>query len=188
MEKVLFKIEEQLKSEQIVFTLDILKTAKRFHATVSFLADTGLKEAMEKVIRYNLLFKDFPLNELLASTDVDKIRTACILIFTHVNKKLKLSPYPVRRALPLVEAISRDLNDQLLKVFNGRQLMYMDYADFAVATESCEQVFFTWDEQVRQGIDYFTLSLTIFTQITTTSSLLHRHPHSSKNSHISLVT
>jgi len=29
-------------------TLDILRTAKRFHATVSFIADTGLKEATEK--------------------------------------------------------------------------------------------------------------------------------------------
>ena len=28
-------------------TLEILKHAKRFHATVSFIADTGLKEGME---------------------------------------------------------------------------------------------------------------------------------------------
>lgn len=31
----------------IALTLDILKHAKRFHATVSFIADTGLKEQME---------------------------------------------------------------------------------------------------------------------------------------------
>ena len=47
MEKALESIEEQLKSEPIVLTLDILRHAKRFHATVSFIADTGLKEATD---------------------------------------------------------------------------------------------------------------------------------------------
>lgn len=47
MEKALEGIEEQLRSEPIVLTLDILKHAKRFHATVSFIADTGLKEATD---------------------------------------------------------------------------------------------------------------------------------------------
>jgi hypothetical protein len=32
----------------IVFALDILKAGRRFHATVSFLTDTGLKEAQER--------------------------------------------------------------------------------------------------------------------------------------------
>lgn len=35
--------------------------------------------------------KDFPLNELLSATDVDKIRESLGLIFGHLNKKLKLS-------------------------------------------------------------------------------------------------
>lgn len=47
MERALEGIEEQLRSEPIVLTLDILKHAKRFHATVSFIADTGLKEATD---------------------------------------------------------------------------------------------------------------------------------------------
>lgn len=72
-------------------TLDILKHAKRFHATVSFIADTGLKEGMELVHKYNQLMKDFPLNELLSATDLDKIRESLHMIFGHLNKKLKLS-------------------------------------------------------------------------------------------------
>ncbi|CAG8697774.1 1167_t:CDS:2, partial [Ambispora gerdemannii] len=130
MERALEQIDEQLKSDQIVLTMNILKHAKRFHATVSFIADTGLKEATDKVHKYNLLMKDFPLNELLSATDVDKVKDALHLIFGHLNKKLKLSPYPIKKALPLVEAISRDLNDQLLKVLGSRRLMYMEYDDF----------------------------------------------------------
>jgi hypothetical protein len=35
--------------------------------------------------------KDFPLNELLAATDLDKIQESLNLIFGHINRKLKLS-------------------------------------------------------------------------------------------------
>lgn len=44
-----------------------------------------------KVHRYNQLMKDFPLNELLAATDANKVRDSLLLIFGHLNKKLKLS-------------------------------------------------------------------------------------------------
>ncbi|KAJ1982313.1 dynein heavy chain [Dimargaris xerosporica] len=150
MERALEKIDEQLKSDEIVLTLEVLKNAKRFHATVSFIADTGLSEGMETVFKYNQLMKDFPLDELLAATDVGKVKDALHLIFGHVNKKLKLSPYPIRRALPLVEAISRDLNDQLLKVLGSRRLMSMDYGEFDRVTAGAEQVFATWDDQIKE--------------------------------------
>ncbi|KAJ3099515.1 hypothetical protein HDU96_010687, partial [Phlyctochytrium bullatum] len=150
MERALSQIEEQLKSDFVVFTLDILRHAKRFHATVSFLADTGLKEATEKVQKYNQLMRDFPLNELLSATDVEKIKDSISLIFGHLNKKLKLSPYPIRRALPLVSAISKDLNEQLLKVLGSRRLMHLDYEDFERATSGCEDVFRTWEEQIKE--------------------------------------
>ncbi|KAI8810266.1 dynein heavy chain [Cladochytrium replicatum] len=149
MERALSDIDEQLKSDVVLLTLDILKTAKRYYATISFLADIGLKEAVEKVQKYNQLMRDFPLSELLSATDVEKIKAAITRIFTHLNRKLKLSPYPIQRALLLVEAISRDLNDQLLKVFGSRRLMYVEYEEFEAIAEGCEQVFATWDQQVK---------------------------------------
>jgi dynein heavy chain 1 len=35
--------------------------------------------------------RDFPLDELLAATDQEKIQESVYLIFAHLNKKLKLS-------------------------------------------------------------------------------------------------
>jgi dynein heavy chain 1 len=46
-EHALESIETQLRGEEVTLALDLLKHAKRFHATVSFIADTGLKEAMD---------------------------------------------------------------------------------------------------------------------------------------------
>ncbi|KAJ3265095.1 hypothetical protein HDU77_006529 [Chytriomyces hyalinus] len=134
MDNALAHIEEQLKDEQVVLTLDVLKHAKRFHATVSFRADTGLNEALDKVSKYNQLMKEFPLNELLSAPDVERTGHAVTLVFGHLNKKLRISPYPIERCMKLVEAISRDFNDQLTKFVGGRRLMLMPFAEFDKAT------------------------------------------------------
>jgi hypothetical protein len=94
--------------------------------------------------------KDFPLNELLAATDLSKVQDSILLIFSHLNKKLKLSPYPVRRALPLVEAISRDLNSQLLRVLSSQRLTYMSYPAFERAMASSAAVFAAWDDSFKE--------------------------------------
>ncbi|ORY38141.1 dynein heavy chain [Rhizoclosmatium globosum] len=147
MDNALAQIEDQLKGEQVVLTLDVLKHAKRFHATVSFRADTGLNEALDKVNKYNQLMKDFPLNELLSSTDIERAGYALTLIFGHLNKKLRISPYPIERALKLVEAISRDFNDQLVKFIGGRRLMLLPYEEFDKVTGGAFRV---WDDNVKE--------------------------------------
>ncbi|KAJ3070609.1 hypothetical protein HDU99_002643, partial [Rhizoclosmatium hyalinum] len=48
--------------------------------------------------------------------------------------KLRISPYPIERALKLVEAISRDFNDQLVKFIGGRRLMLLPYEEFDKVT------------------------------------------------------
>ena len=64
---------------------------------------------------YNPLMKDFPLEDLLSATELEKIRSSLTLIFNHL-RKIRTTKYPIQRALRLVEAISRDLSTQLLKV------------------------------------------------------------------------
>src|ERR1700722_19202165 len=130
MESALEGIEAQLRSDGVQLTMDILRHAKRFQATVSFSADTGLKEATDKVQKYNQLMRDFPLDELLSATSLKKVQDAITLIFTHLNKKLRICPYPIKRALPLVEAISADLDLQLHSLLHGRSLMHLDYREF----------------------------------------------------------
>ena len=82
---------------------------------ISSLFIKGLKQALATVNDYNPLMKDFPLDDLLAATELDKIRAALSAIFSHL-KKIRSTKYPIQRALRLVEAISRDLSSQLLKV------------------------------------------------------------------------
>ncbi|CAG8458261.1 9384_t:CDS:2, partial [Cetraspora pellucida] len=59
-------------------------------------------------------------------------------------------PYPIKKALALVEAISRDLNEVLLKVLGSRRLMYMEYDEFEKVMTGAENVFKTWDEMIKE--------------------------------------
>jgi dynein heavy chain 1, cytosolic len=49
-----------------------------------------------------------------------------------------------------VEAISRDLNDQLLKMLGSQRLMYFDYEDFERIMVNAEDVFRTWDDCIKE--------------------------------------
>ena len=150
MESRLEDIEAQLSSPGVKLTLDVLKNAKRFQATVSFSADTGLKETTDLVQKYNQLMRDFPLDELLSATSLPKVQEAIQQIFNHMNKKLRICPYPVRRALPLVEAISSDLDNRLHALLHGRTLMHMEYPEFQAIMTTAEGIWRAWEENVKE--------------------------------------
>ena len=149
MESALENIEGQLRSDGVQITMEVLRYAKRFQATVSFSADTGLKDASEKVQKYNQLMRDFPLGELLSATSLETVQSALDNIFTHLNRKLRICPYPVARSLALVSAISGDLENRMLSLLHGRTLMHLDYREFQVFMDSAESVWKTWEENVK---------------------------------------
>ena len=60
------------------------------------------------------------------------------------------SPYPIRRALPLVEAISRDFNDQLLRVLTSHRLPYTPYETFDRLLTQAQAIFRTWDDLMKE--------------------------------------
>ncbi|KAI6146694.1 dynein heavy chain, N-terminal region 1-domain-containing protein [Pisolithus tinctorius] len=151
LERALEGIEAQLRSEEVNMVMECLRNAKRYHATTSFIADTvSILRWIWVLHKYNQLMKDFPLNELLSATDLDKIQESLVLIFGHINRKLKLSPYPIRRALPLVEAISRDFNDQLLRVLTSHRLPYTPYETFDRLLSQTLNIFRTWDDLIKE--------------------------------------
>uniref|UniRef100_A0A1I7XR26 DHC_N1 domain-containing protein n=1 Tax=Heterorhabditis bacteriophora TaxID=37862 RepID=A0A1I7XR26_HETBA len=111
----------------------------------------GLKQTMALVNDYNSLMKDFPLNELVSATDLDSIKTALGNVFTHM-KKIRSTKYPINRALRLVEAISRDMNVQILKVLGTRRLMHISMVEFDQLMTLTTQLFTKWDDEYDKQI------------------------------------
>ncbi|CAG8270805.1 unnamed protein product [Penicillium olsonii] len=150
MESALEGIDAQLHSEGVKLTMDILRHAKRYQPTLSFRADTGLKDATELVQKYNQLMRDFPLDELLSATSLQKVQESLNLIFNHLNKKLKICPYPIKRALSLVEAISGDLDKKIHELIAGRAILHLDYREFRSLMKITQAIWRTWDENLKE--------------------------------------
>ncbi|KAF7196635.1 Dynein heavy chain, cytoplasmic [Pseudocercospora fuligena] len=150
METAIEGIESQLASGGVKLTMTILEKAKRHGITASFQSDTRLKETKDTVQRYNQLFHGFPIEELLAAPTVEKLREALDDVFSHLNKKLRICPYPIKRALPLVEAISADVDARIHQLLHGRTLMHMSFPDFKKQIEEVQTVWMFWDDNVKE--------------------------------------
>ena len=72
------------------------------------------------------LMINFPIHDLYAADNLEKIQSAVLAIYAHL-RKIRTTNYPPKRAICLVEAISRDLNIQLLKVCNQELLLKMQH-------------------------------------------------------------
>ncbi|VDP11035.1 unnamed protein product [Soboliphyme baturini] len=146
LERALIKLQAKRESPEVTLTLNILKHGKRFHATVSFDTDTGLKQAIDMVNDYNLLMKDFPVNDLLSASELDRIRMAVTAIFNHL-RKIRNTYYPVQRCLHLLETISKDLQLQMLKVLSVRRLMHINFEEFDKIMNQAFEIFSCWDDE-----------------------------------------
>ena len=149
MENAIESIELQLASGGIQLTMKILEKARRHGITASFQSDTGLKETKDKVQRYNQLFHGFPIEEMLSATSIEKLRDALDDVLTHLNKKLRVCPYPVKRALPLVEAISIDLDNRLHDLLHGRTLMHLNFDEFQKTFAQVQQIWAFWEDDMK---------------------------------------
>ena len=149
LESVLKNIDAQTRNDGVQLTLDVLQHAKRYQVKVSFYADTGLKEALDLVSKYNQLMREFPMDDLLAATSLQKIQDSLDNIFNHLNRKLRFTTYPIARALPLVHAISGDLDNQVHSLLHGRTLMHLDFKEFEAVMAVAESIWSTWDEYAK---------------------------------------
>jgi hypothetical protein len=58
--------------------------------------------------------KEFPINDLLTTTDIDTTRIALQNILA-VLKKVRHTKYPTKRAVALLSTISSDLSTQMIQ-------------------------------------------------------------------------
>ena len=153
MDNVIADIELQLKADAVTLTFDVMAAAKRMGVSVAMIyQDTGLRAAKDKVKSYSLLMRDFPLDELLSATSLEKAADAVLQIFGHLNRRIRSVPYPIARAIPFVEAITDDINTQVLGLLKDKQIMHLTYTDFEATLQASNRVFAAFDDQVKDFI------------------------------------
>jgi dynein heavy chain 1 len=148
LEAALQAVDAKRQSPGVKLTMELLKQGNRHLATTGMQSDTGMSEMLAVVEDYSPLMKDFAplLNGLLTASDTYTIQSELVNIFSHL-KKIKATKYKVPRALKLIQAISRDLDDRLRDYLDKQYLMHKSYEQFEKIIEGCEAVFLRWEEE-----------------------------------------
>lgn len=152
MEDVLNDIGAKLQSDGVQLTVEVLRRSGRAVVAASISQDTTLKDASALVQEYNQLMRGFPLRDLLSAISLEGVCVGLDSIFEHVNRIFPRNPYPIRRAIYLLEAISSDLDDRVRSLLKGGKLVHMDTDAFNSIMTSTKAIWTSWAKNVR-GFD-----------------------------------
>ena len=139
-EKALNAIKLQLEAPEVQMTLAIAKKANKVFVTKGFEEDTKTDSLIKKAESYNVLLKDLPIQALYNAGSVTDIIEQIKIIFDIIKNRMKISAYPSSRIYQLVENLSNDLYNLLLKLL-GSNLMSMDYNEFILLYKQCKELF-----------------------------------------------
>ncbi|AMD19130.1 HBR229Cp [Eremothecium sinecaudum] len=143
----LLALEKQISTPEVEITLSILTAAKRFHATVTFISDTGLRDRIAETQSYNQVMNDFPLPDLHSATSFERISESLESISTAL-KKIKASTYPLPRAVAFVEKLSVDIDAKLRELLPN--IITSDYASFQVDYDNCIKIICQWESFLKE--------------------------------------
>ena len=138
-EKILRDIKKQIEAPEVQMTLNILKKAGKVFVTNPFEEDTKTDNYIKKAESYNLLLRDLPIQAMYNAGSIEDIIEQIKKIFEVIRNKIKISMYPTSRIYQLVENLSSDMYNHLLKLL-GSNLMLMKYEDFLEIYKKCKQL------------------------------------------------
>jgi len=149
-EDVLHDVKAKMQLSGVKLTVAVLRLLGRAVVAANLTQDTLLKETIELVQAYNQLMRGFPLQELLVAVSLESVCDALNLIFDHVNKIFPRNPYPSKRAIDLLEAVSSDLDGRVRSLLKGGHLVHMDADQFASIMTTTKKIWDTWAKHARQ--------------------------------------
>ncbi|AOA62171.1 Dynein heavy chain [Komagataella phaffii] len=152
LEHVLILLKTQLESPEVTVSLEVLKKAKRFSATVSFIPDTGISQALSIASQYTPFLKEIPMQSFITATDIQKLQESVSDVFYSL-RKLKSTEYPVPRALIWIETFSKDIKKKLQLIIEQYHLMFLPFDEFIQKTASIERFFVNLHEQLQLFIE-----------------------------------
>ena len=91
--------------------------------------------------------RDFPLEELLAASNLQPQLTRAISSALQHFSKLRHSKYDLSRASSLIESLGATVNDKVLTILREKNLMLCSMSEFKRIKDDTDVVFQTWDTQ-----------------------------------------
>ncbi|KAG2383609.1 hypothetical protein C9374_004280 [Naegleria lovaniensis] len=113
---------------------------------------TGIEEMLLRAKECSSLMQDLPISEFWSAKDIDKITATIAQMFTLLNKSKiyqNKDSYPMARAIKLVEAFSRDVNEKLLELLRPMHLLFLQFEEFDHISKNCIDLFTTLDSDIK---------------------------------------
>jgi dynein heavy chain 1 len=153
-ENSLQSIQEQLEHPEIKLALDLLsKDTAQSSVVFSFLQNINVIHEIKKAQEFNLILKDIPVNGLIAANDLKTTQKSINDMFSHFKAFKTGGSYPVKRIMDLLEALSSDSSNRILKILEDVDPMTVESKQFEVIKEECLNIFSGFDKNLKIFLD-----------------------------------
>jgi len=130
LEAALQHIQAELQKPGVELTLNLLKAAKRFLATIALDNNSGLEAAIAHTSDVCHYLRNYP--SLETATDFDKMATTMNGVFDHLPKVRSSRYYDLERAAKLLEAFTFTLQKRMIAVLqeSASDVLWMDFGEY----------------------------------------------------------
>lgn len=134
-------LEQQLQSKEVSVYVDVLRKKNKFHITTSFDVESlHFKNMLQKASAISSFFKEIRIEELMTTQKLSELVVIISTILVQFKNVFKLD-YDARRSSQFIEVLSRDLNNQMVKILSNDDMMFMNYAQFKEDYERSQEIF-----------------------------------------------
>lgn len=156
LEVALQQIPQELARSDVELTLNVLKAAKRFLATIALDNNTGLESAASQTNDIAHFLRHYPAPLLEAARDWDKIAAAVNQIFDHLPKVRSSRYYDLERCAKLLEATTLTLRRRMIAVLETSSFLFMDFSEYETNVRFPSQdAMVQFDDRYDQFTEFF---------------------------------
>jgi hypothetical protein len=119
LDEALKHIQSELTKPSVLLTIALLRSAKRFVATIALENNTGITNAISHTTDIVNYLRDYPIRLLYSANDYDRISTALELLFNYYPKIRTSRYYNLDRLARLVEAMTLTLRERIMSLLQS---------------------------------------------------------------------
>lgn len=140
------ELEKMLSCKEVEITISILVSAKRFYSSTSFINDTGLSNMIAETQSFSTFLDGLAIQNISSATSMPDLNIA-IEKFAYEIRKLKITQYPLEKAIKLIEKVSDDICIKAEELLPN--LLLMDYEQFLNIKENALMVLDNFEDKLK---------------------------------------
>jgi hypothetical protein len=160
LEESLRHVRSELDKPSVLLTIALLRSAKRFVATIALENNTGLVDATSHASDVANFLRGYPAQSLASAGDWERISSALDSVFAHLPKVRQSRYYDLDRLARLVEATTLTLRERMTVTLRrqrgGNVVLGLDYGQYErLVRIPTQDVFVLFDARYAEFSEFF---------------------------------